>query len=153
MLLTIIKLHHFTAYFLSEFNNIGENLSEFNNIGGNRIQYDTNGLYLWSYFKLSKLEKVPKDVQSEKYGKLQLVWENWSQQLDHMQVQKRTEPGVRKGKLSRLACRTRRKCSMETSRDSLKVKVCIKVPFVYSLICWEVTASGQPSECHLTFCK
>ena len=39
----------------------------------------------------------------------------WSQQLEHKQVpQWGTEPGVRKGKRSLLACHTRCKCSMET---------------------------------------
>ena len=41
----------------------------------------------------------------------------WSQQLEHQQVPKwGTEPGVRKGKRSLLACHTCRKCSMETSQ-------------------------------------
>ena len=42
----------------------------------------------------------------------------WSQQLEHQQVPKwGTEPGVRKGKLSLLACHTRCKCSMETTHN------------------------------------
>ena len=49
--------------------------------------------------------------------KTRQVRENWSQQLEHKQVQKRgTEPGVRKGKRSLLACRTRCNCSIETSQ-------------------------------------
>ena len=64
-----------------------------------------------------------------------------------------TEPGVRKGKHSLLACHTRCKCSMETTHNSLKVKVGIKVmKLVESLIGWEVTV-GQGSECHLTFVR
>ena len=63
-----------------------------------------------------------------------------------------TEPGVRKGKRSLLACHTRCKCSMETTRNSVKVKLGIKVmKSVESLIGWEVTVTGQGSECHLTF--
>ena len=47
----------------------------------------------------------------------------WFQQLEHKQVpQWGTEPGVRKGKRSLLAYHTRRKCSMETSLNSMKVK-------------------------------
>ena len=64
-----------------------------------------------------------------------------------------TEPGVRKGKRSLLACHTRCKCSMETTRNSVKVKVGIKVmKLVERLIGCEVTV-GQGSECHLTFVR
>ena len=49
------------------------------------------------------------------------TWQNrgiWSQQLEHKQVlQWETEPGVRKGKRSLLACHTRWKCSMETTHN------------------------------------
>ena len=65
--------------------------------------------------------------------------------------QKGTEPGVRRGKRSLLACHTRCKCSLETTHNSVKVKVGIKVmKLVESLIGLEVTV-GQGSECHLTF--
>ena len=78
----------------------------------------------------------------------------WSQQLEHKQVPKRgTEPGVQKGKRSLLASHTRCKCSMETTHNSVKVKLGIKVmKLVESLIGWEVTV-GQGSECHLTFVR
>ena len=78
----------------------------------------------------------------------------WSQQLENKQVPKwGTEPGVWKGKRSLLACHTRCKCSMETTHDSVKVKVGIKVmKLVKSLIGWEVTV-GQGSEFHLTFVR
>ena len=56
----------------------------------------------------------------------------------------------RKGKRSLLAYHTRCQYSMETTRDSVKVKVAIRVmKLVESLIGWEVTV-GQGSECHLT---
>ena len=73
------------------------------------------------------------------------------QQSEHKQVPKRgTEPGVRKGKRSLLACHTRCKCFMETTHNSVKVKIGIKViKLVESLIGWEVTV-GQGSKCHLT---
>ena len=73
----------------------------------------------------------------------------WSQQLEHKQVPKwGTEPGVLKGKRSLLACHTRYKCSMETTHNSVKVKVGIKVmKLVERLIGWEATV------CHLTFVK
>ena len=52
----------------------------------------------------------------------------WSQQLEHKQVPKRgTEPGVRKGRRSLLACHTPYKCSMETTHNSVKIKLGIKV--------------------------
>ena len=78
----------------------------------------------------------------------------WSQQLEHQQVPKwGTEPGVRKGKRSLLASHTRCKCSMETTHNSVKVKLGIKVmKLVESLIGREVTV-GQGSECHLTFVR
>ena len=73
----------------------------------------------------------------------------WSQQLEHKQIPKRgTESGVRKGKRSLLASHTRCKCSMETTYNSVKVKLGIKVlKWVESLIGWEVTV-GKGSECH-----
>ena len=52
-----------------------------------------------------------------------------------------------------LACHTRCKCAMETTHNSVKVKVGIKVmKLVESLICWEVTV-GEGSECHITFVR
>ena len=62
----------------------------------------------------------------------------WSQQLEHKQSPKRgTEQGVQKGKRSLMACHTRCKCSMETTNNSVKVKLGMKVmKFVESLICW-----------------
>ena len=87
--------------------------------------------------------------------KTRQVQENWSQQLEHRQVPKRgTEPDVRKGKRSLLACHTRCKCSMETTCNSLKVKLGLMVmQLVESLIGFEVTVTGQGSECHLTFVR
>ena len=83
--------------------------------------------------------------------KTRQVWKNWSQQLEHKQVPKRKEPGVQKGKRSLLVCNTRCKCSMETIRDSVKVKLGIKVMgLVESLIGTKVTVTGRESECHLT---
>ena len=79
---------------------------------------------------------------------------NWSQQLEHKQGPKMgTEPGVRMCKPSLLACHTRCKWSMETTHNSVKVKLGIKVlKLVESLIGWQVTV-GLGSECHLTFVK
>ena len=68
--------------------------------------------------------------------------------------QKGTEPGVRKGKRSLLASHIRCKCSIETTRNSVKVKPCITVmKLVESLIGWEVTVTGQGTEYHLTFAR
>ena len=58
------------------------------------------------------------------------VWGIWSHQLEHNQVPKwggGAEPGVRKGKRSLLSWHIRRKCSMETTHNSVKVKVGNKV--------------------------
>ena len=64
-----------------------------------------------------------------------------------------TEPGVWKVKRSLLASHTRCKCSMETTHNSVKVNLGIKVmKLVESLIGWEV-AVGQWLECHLTFVR
>ena len=72
---------------------------------------------------------------------------------EHLQIPYGTGPGVRRSKRSLLACHTRCKCSMETTRNSVKVKVGIKVmKLVESLIGWVVTV-GQGSECHLTFVR
>ena len=91
-------------------------------------------------FKVKKNEK-----RHGKFGK------NWSQQLEHKEVPKRgTEPGVRKGKRSLLTCHIRCKCSMETTRYSVKVKLGNRIMrLVESLIGWEVTLTGQYSEFHL----
>ena len=57
------------------------------------------------------------------------------------------------GKRSLQACHNRCKCSMETTLNSVKVKLGIKVmKLVESLIVWEITV-GQGSECHLTFVR
>ena len=46
------------------------------------------------------------------------------------------------------------KCSMETTRNSVKVKLGIKVmKLVENLINLEVTGTGQGPECHLTFVR
>ena len=45
-------------------------------------------------------------------------------------------------------------CSMETTRNLVKVKLGIKViKLVKSLIGMEVTVGGRGSECHLTFVR
>ena len=50
--------------------------------------------------------------------KTRQIRENWFQQIEHKQVSERgMEPGVRKGKRDLLACHTRCKCSMETTRS------------------------------------
>ena len=70
-----------------------------------------------------------------------------------MSTKELTEPGVRKGKHFLLARHTRCKCSMETTHNSVKVKLGIKVvKLAESLTGCEVTV-GQGSECHLTFVR
>ena len=61
-------------------------------------------------------------------GKTRQVRENWPQELGHKYVPKsETEPGVRKGKRSLLACHTQCKQSIETTRNTVKIKLGIKV--------------------------
>ena len=75
--------------------------------------------------------------------KTRQVRENWSKQLEHKKSQKITEPGVWKGKRSLLSYPIRYKCSMETTRNSVKVKLGIKVmKLVESMISLEVTVTG-----------
>ena len=101
-----------------------------------------------------KIEEVPRGIQGEKSSKdmassRNLVSTTGAQACPN----KGTEPGVRKGKRSLLACHTRCKCPMETTHNSMKVKLGIKVmKLVESLIVGEATV-GQGSECHLTFVK
>ena len=107
-------------------------------------------------FVCSKIGKVPRVFKEKSQVKTQQVREIWSQQLEHKQVAKRaTEPGVRKGKRSLLACLTRCKCSMETTHNLVKIKLGIKVmELVECLISSVVTVTvGQESECHLTFVR
>ena len=64
----------------------------------------------------------PIDLGSRGQGQL------WSQEFEHKQVHKRgTESVVWKAKRSMLTCHTRCKCSMETTRNKVKLKFDIKV--------------------------
>ena len=68
--------------------------------------------------------------------------------------QKWAEPIVRKGKRSLFAFHAGCKYFIETTRNSLKIKLGINVKkFLKSLIGWKVivTVTGRGSECHLTF--
>ena len=61
--------------------------------------------------------------------------------------------GVQPGVCSLLACHTRCKYPMETTHNSVQVKLGTKViKLMESLIGWEVTV-GQGSECHLKFVR
>ena len=68
-----------------------------------------------------------------------------TQQLEDKQVARRVcGTSVRKGKRSLLACQTRCKCSMETTRYSVEVKLDVMaMKLVESLIVREVTVIGQ----------
>ena len=85
--------------------------------------------------KSRKYRGVFKEKSRVKTWQLRRIW---SQQLEHKQVSKRgTEPGVQKGKRTLIACHTRCKCSMETTHNSMKVKLGIKViKLMESLIGW-----------------
>ena len=76
----------------------------------------------------SKIEKIPRGIQSEKSSKDTISLRNMVLTIGAQVKPKRgTEPGVRKGKSSPLACHIRCKCSMETTHNSMKVKLSIKV--------------------------
>ena len=71
------------------------------------------------------MEKVPRRIQGQKSSKDMASSRNLVS----------TIPRVRKGKRSLLACHTRRKCSMENTHKSVKVKLGIQViKLVESLI-------------------
>ena len=101
----------------------------------------------------SKIEKVPRGIRGEKSSKDMASSRNLVSTIGALASPKMTEPGVRKGKRFLLASHTRCICSMETTHNSVKVKLGIKVmKLVESLIGREVTV-GQGSECHLTFVR
>ena len=78
----------------------------------------------------SKIEKYQGVFKVKRRVKTWQVRGIWSQQLEH---KKGAEPGVRKRSL--LACHTCCKCSMETTHNSRKVKLGIKImELVESLI-------------------
>ena len=66
------------------------------------------------------MEKVPKDIHGEKSRKFEKTGlNNWSMRKSD----KGTEPDVRKGKRSLLACHTRCKCSIEeTTRNAGRLR-------------------------------
>ena len=101
----------------------------------------------------SKIEKVPRGIQGEKSREGTAIAGKLVSTIGTQASPNRgTEPGVWKGKSSLLACHTCCKCSLETTRNSVKVKIAIKVmKLMESLIGWEVTVTGQGSECHLMF--
>ena len=67
---------------------------------------------------LSKIEKVPRGIRGEKSSKDTASSRNLVSTFGALASPKmRTEPGVRKGKRSLLACHTRCKCSMETTHN------------------------------------
>ena len=59
--------------------------------------------------KKVKIDKVPRDIR----------------QVKHMQVPNGTRPGVRRSKRPLSACHTRRKCSLETYRNSVRWIGCL----------------------------
>ena len=61
--------------------------------------------------------EVPRDVRNSKVRKQDKFRRDWSQQKNTCKSQSRTGPGVRRSKRPLMACRTRCKCSMETSRN------------------------------------
>ena len=71
-----------------------------------------------SIFQIGKIEKVPRGIRGEKSSKDMASSRNLVSTIGALASPKMgTEPGVRKGKRSLLACHTCRKCSMETSQS------------------------------------
>ena len=95
----------------------------------------------------SRIEKVPRGIQDERSSKDMASSRNLVSTIG-AQASPKMEDGTKcpEGKRSLLACHTRCKCSKETTYNSVKVKLCIKVmKLVESLIGWEVTV-GQGSD-------
>ena len=61
--------------------------------------------------------EVPRDVRNSKVQKQDKFRRYWSQHKNTCKSESGTGPGVRRSKRPLLACRTRCKCSMETSRN------------------------------------
>ena len=94
----------------------------------------------------SKIEKVPRSIRGEKSSKDMASSRNLVSTIALASPKWGTEPGVRKGNRSLLATHTRCICSMETTHNSVKVKLGIKVmELVESLIGREVTV-GQRNQ-------
>ena len=69
-----------------------------------------------------------------------------------MEISRNSLKGEFRLKRALMACHTRYKCSMETTRNKVKIKLGINfIKLVKSLIGMEVTVAGRGSECHLIF--
>ena len=94
-----------------------------------------------------KIEKVPRGIGGEKSIKDMASSRNLVSTIGAQASPKMgggAEPGVRKGKRSLLACHTRCKCSKETTHNSVKVKVGVKVmKLVESLVGKSLLVEGQ----------
>ena len=86
--------------------------------------------------KQIKIEKVPRGIQGEKSTK-----DMASSGKIRTSSPKGPKPGVRKDKRSLLACNIRCKCSMETTRNSVKAKLVTKV--MRKLVEWKVLSVGE----------
>ena len=78
--------------------------------------------------KISKIEKVPKNIRNGKSGNSRTITTSWSLVLTIKactRPKKGTKPAVWKGKRSLLANHSRRKCWIETNLDSVEVKASI----------------------------
>ena len=74
--------------------------------------------------------------------------------MEHKQVQKWDGTTYPEGKSLLLTCHTCCKCSIENTRNSMKVKLGIKViNLMKSLVGMKVTVGDAGSEFHLTFVK
>ena len=90
------------------------------------------------YERKSKIEKAPRGIRGEKSSKDTASCRNLVSTTGALASPKMgTEPGVRKGKRSLLTCHTRCKCSMETTRNSVKIMKCLLtfVKYMISIKC------------------
>ena len=87
-----------------------------------------------------KIEKVPRGIRGEKSSKDMASSRNLVSAIGALASPKMgTEPGVRKGKRSLLACHTCCKCSIETSQFG-KIRQMypyfLRLVFVFSVVCY-----------------
>ena len=98
--------------------------------------YDGHSVYLSLLFFCGLMynwekTEVPRDVRNSKVRKQDKFRRDWSQHKNTWKSQSGTGPGVRRSKRPLLACRTRCKCSMETTRGLFHLGI-VKYTFYLS---------------------
>ena len=77
----------------------------------------------------TKIEKIPRGIQGKESSKVTLSSRNLVATIGAQKIPKKKRDGTRyaEGKAFLLACHTRCKCSLETTQNSVKVKLGIKI--------------------------